>query len=155
MSTTLSRPALGFAAGFLSHLVFQGALGVTLHAAGLLPGLPWSLEPVPPFDVPKTLSLGFWAGLWGLGYALVERPLTARLGWLVGGLALGLPALLVWWFVSLPLAGAGVAGGFEPVALLIHVAFHAIFGVGTAILFRAAQPLARRPGRAPLLSPRG
>jgi hypothetical protein len=57
------RLVLGFAAGFLSHLIFQGAFGSALYAANLLPGLPWSLAPVPPLGVPRSLSLGFWAGL--------------------------------------------------------------------------------------------
>jgi hypothetical protein len=63
MSTTSTRLLLGFLAGFLSHLIFQGALGSIFYAADLVPALPWSLMPVPPFGVPKSLSLAFWAGL--------------------------------------------------------------------------------------------
>jgi hypothetical protein len=46
--------------------------------------------PVPPFGVPKTLNLGFWAGLWGVGYALIEPRLTALFGRWLGGLVYGL-----------------------------------------------------------------
>ena len=77
---------LGFVAGFLSHLIFQGAFGSVLYAASLLPALPWSLAPVPPLAVPSSLSLGFWAGLWGVVYVLLEGQLTALLGWWAGGL---------------------------------------------------------------------
>jgi hypothetical protein len=76
-----STLVLGFVAGFLSHLIFQGAFGSVLYAASLLPALPWSLAPVPPLGVPSSLSLGFWAGLWGVVYVLLEGQLTALLGW--------------------------------------------------------------------------
>jgi hypothetical protein len=83
--------------------------------------------PVPPLGVPKTLSLAFWAGLWGLVYALLERRLTALLGWWAGGLAFGLLPLAVYWFVVLPLKG---------------------FGIGAAIIFRSGLALAQRRLRA-------
>src|SRR5437667_5243964 len=51
-----------------------------LNAAHLVLALPWSLMPVPPLGVPKRLSLGFWAGFWGLVYPVLEPPLTARAG---------------------------------------------------------------------------
>ena len=89
MSLT-SRLCLGFLAGLLSHLIFQGGFGASLYAVHLLPALPWSLTSVPPLGVPKTLSLGFWAGLWGLAYALLERRLTARFGLWLGGFVFGL-----------------------------------------------------------------
>jgi hypothetical protein len=146
MPTTWTRLILGFAAGFLSHLIFQGALGATLHAAHLVPALPWGLEPVPPLGVPRTLSMGFWAGLWGMVYAPLEPRLTARLGRWAGGLAFGVGPLLGHWFVALPLKGAGVGGGFDPSVAPIHVAFHAAFGLGTAVLFGLA--LSRRRFRA-------
>jgi len=52
-----------------------------LYAAHLVLALPWSLMPVLPLGVPKSLSLGFWAGLWGLVYAVLEPRLTALFGW--------------------------------------------------------------------------
>jgi hypothetical protein len=144
MATTSIRLFLGFIAGFLSHLIFQGALGSALYAAHLLPALPWSLMPVPPLGVPMTLSLAFWAGLWGLVYAVLEPRLTARFGWWAGGLIFGLAPLLVYWFVVLPLKGLGVGGGFDLAMAPIHVAFHAVFGIGTAIIFRSGLALAPR-----------
>jgi hypothetical protein len=148
MSATSTRLLLGFLAGFLSHLIFQGGLGGILYAANLVPTLPWSLTPVPPLGVPKSLNLGFWAGLWGLAYALAERRLTARLGWWSGGLVFGIAPLVVFWFVVLPLKGFGVGGGFHPAMVPIQVAFHAVFGIGTALIFRSGLVLARRRVRA-------
>jgi hypothetical protein len=114
----------------------------------VLPALPWSLTPVPPFGVPKTLSLGFWAGLWGLAYALLEPRLTARLGWWLGGLVFGALPLAVLWFVVLPLKGVAIGGGFQLAMVLIGVGFHAAFGIGVAIIFRLGLGLARRKASA-------
>jgi hypothetical protein len=143
MSMT-SRLFLGFLAGFLSHLIFQGGFGASLYAAHLLPALPWSLTSVPPLGVPKTLSLGFWAGLWGLAYALLERRLTARFGWWLGGFVFGLAPLAVYWFVVLPLKGMGMGGGFHPAVMPIEIGFHEAFGIGVAIIFRSGLAFARR-----------
>ena len=148
MTTTVTRLFLGFLAGLLSHLIFQGAFGSILYAAHVLPALPWSLTPVPPFGVPKTLSLGFWAGLWGLAYALLEPRLTARLGWWLGGLVFGALPLAVLWFVVLPLKGVAIGGGFQLAMVLIGVGFHAAFGIGVAIIFRLGLNLARRRAQA-------
>src|SRR3546814_3470874 len=84
-----------------------------LQAAGVaFPFAAWSLEPVPPLAVPRSLSAAFWGGLWGVVYALLEPKLTARLGWLAGGLVFGALPVLVLWFVVLPLQGLPVGGGF-------------------------------------------
>jgi hypothetical protein len=149
VSTTSTRLFLGFLAGFLSHLIFQGAFGSILYAANLLPALPWSLTPVPPLGVPRSLNLGFWAGLWGSVYALLERRFTAPFGWLAGGLVFGLLGpLLVFWIVVLPLKGAGFGGGFHLAMVPIHVGFHAAFGIGVAIIFRSLLALASPAVRA-------
>ena len=144
MSGTSSRLLLGFGAGALSHVIFQGGLGAIFYAAGMIPELLWSLKPVPPFGVPTTLNFAFWAGLWGMVYALLEPRLTARLGRVPGGLVFGLAPLLVFWFVVLPLKGAGIGGGFPAKAVLIYGGFHLIYGIGLALIFGAALGLTRR-----------
>ncbi|TWT10672.1 hypothetical protein [Reyranella sp. CPCC 100927] len=149
MSSTATRLWFGFLAGFLSHLIFQGGFGGILYAAHLLPTLPWSLASVPPLGVPKSLSLGFWAGLWGLLYAVLERRLTVLHAWWSGGLVFGVALPLVaYWFIVLPLKGAGIGGGFHLAMVPIEVGFHAVFGIGVAILFRFGLALVRRWGRA-------
>ena len=150
---TSTRLLLGFLAGFLSVLSFQSGLVAILHAAGAVPSapwsLPWSLAPVPPFGVPRSLSAAFWGGLWGVAYALLEPRLTARLGWWPGGLAFGavLPVLVLW-FVVLPLKGQPVGGGFAPSGVLLAIIVHAAFGLGTALVFRFGLRLAGRSGLA-------
>jgi hypothetical protein len=148
MTTTVTRLFLGCLAGLLSHLIFQGAFGGTLYAAHIVPALPWSLTPVPPLGVPKTLSLGFWAGLWGVGYVLLEPRLSARFGWWLGGLVFGFAPLAALWFVVLPLKGLGIGGGFHLVMVQIAVASHLLFGIGVAIIFRLGVILARWRSRA-------
>ena len=144
MASFPTRLSLGFLAGSLSYLLFQGAFGSALYVAQVIPSLPWSLAPVPPFDLPKSLSLGFWAGLWGVAYALLEPRLTARLGWVLGGLVFGLAPLSVYWLVVLPLKNLGIGGGFHSSMMLIELGFHAVFGIGLAILLRTGFVLIRR-----------
>ena len=144
MSGTSTRLLIGFGAGALSHLIFQGGLGTIYFAADLIPALPWSLKPVPPLGVPATFNLAFWAGLWGLLYALVEPRLAPRVGRLASGLVFGVAALLVRWFVVLPLKGAAVAEGLQAEAILVYVGFHLIFGIGLALIFGVGRSLARR-----------
>lgn len=144
MPNLSTRLALGFGAGFVSHLVFQGAFGSALYAAHILPSLPFSLAPVPPLGVPRTVSLGAWAGIWALLYVALEPWLTARLGRWLGGIAFGVLPLLGHWFVALPLKGMGVGGGFHAGTVPIEVGFHLIFGLGVAVLFGAGLALVER-----------
>lgn len=144
MTTTSTRLFLGFSAGALSHVTFQGALGAAYYAAGMIPGLIWSLQPVPPYGVPLTVNLAFWAGLWGIAYGLLEPRLTARVGRIGGGLVVGVAALLARWFIVLPLKGAPVAEGLDPGAVVVFVGFHLIFGLGLALIYAAALRLTRR-----------
>jgi hypothetical protein len=150
---TLMRLVVGFVAGFLSVLIFQMATIALLQAAGVaFPFAAWSMEPVPPFGVPLSLSAAFWGGLWGIVYALLEPKLTARLGWAVGGLVFGILPVLVLWIVVLPLKGLPVAGGFTLPGMLIGIIVHVAFGFGTALFFRLG---CRLIGRRDALSPAG
>lgn len=149
MITLPARLLTGFAAGVLSNLLVEGAVGALLHAAGLLPGLPWNFTPVPPLGVPQSASLAFWAGLFGVAYALLEPRFTARLGRRGGALAYGLLVpLLVDWFVVLPLKGRGLGGGFQPDAVLVDIALNAALGIGAVAIYWAARGLARGRARA-------
>ncbi len=148
MSTIPTRLAIGFAAGALSHLVFQGAYGSLLHAAQLLPALPWSLMPTQPLGVPQSVSLAFWAGLWGVGYAAVEPQLTARVGRWLGALLLGAVALISHWFIAQPLKGFGIGGGFHASKMAIEIGFAVVFGLGLAALFKAGLRFVRQQAQA-------
>jgi protein-S-isoprenylcysteine O-methyltransferase Ste14 len=77
-------------------------------------------------------------------YALLERRLTARLGRLRGGAAVGLASVLIFWLVVLPLKGSGIAD-LPPGEIAIDLAFDLVFGIGIALLYWAALHLGRRP----------
>ena len=145
MHTMSKRLMIGFGAGALSHVIFQGALGTILYAVGLQPELVWSLKPMPPLAVPTTVNNMFWDGLWGLLYALLEPRLTRSLGRMDGGLVLGLASLWIFWFLVLPLKGSGL-GGLDGAEIAIDVAFDLVFGLGIALLFWAGMILTRQPG---------
>ncbi|HKU97081.1 MAG TPA: hypothetical protein VJR58_17480 [Vineibacter sp.] len=78
---------------------------------------------------------------------MLERHLTARLTWWLGGLVFGLAPLVAYWLVVLPLKGAGIGGGFHLPMMPIEIGFHAVFGVGTAVIFRYGRALSRWLGR--------
>jgi len=136
-----NRLAAGFAAGFLSVLVFSSGTIALYHAGTPVPFSPWSMAPVPPFGVPQTLSAAFFGGLWGVAYAAVEPWLPARLGWLAGGLVFSVLPLLVLWFVAFPLKGIPVGGGFTAFGMQQGIVLHAVFGLGLAIFFRIIRRL--------------
>jgi hypothetical protein len=141
-----TRLAMGFVAGFISVWIFSNGVIALLYAAGApVPLTPWSMTPVPPFGLPRSVSGAFWGGLWGVVYALLEPRLTARLGWWCGGLAFGavLP-LFTLWFVVMPLKGIPIGGGFTPTGVPVDILLHAVFGLGTAIVFRLVSGLVGR-----------
>ena len=59
------RSALGFAAGFLSVLVFHQTFLTLLHAMGMTSFAPFPLRPTAPFGIPQIVSLAWWGGIWG------------------------------------------------------------------------------------------
>src|SRR3546814_602790 len=123
-------------------MVFSsGTIALYQLAGAPVPFAPWSMAPVSPFGVPQTLSAAFFGGLWGMVYAAIEPRVTARLGWLGGGLTFGLLPLLVLWFVVFPLKGIPLGGGFTAFGLQQGVVLHVAFGLGLAIFFRIARYL--------------
>ena len=143
-----TRLAAGFVAGFLAVLIFSGSAIAVLHAAALFPMPGWSLMPVPPFGVPQSLVSGFWGGLWGVAYALLEPRLTKHLGWWPGGLVFGAVLPFAVFLLVVPaLKGMTIGPGLVPSMFLLSLFLHAVFGLGTAILFRLGQHLVGRKAR--------
>ncbi len=141
MTPVVNRLLVGFGAGALSHLLFQGALGTALFATDLAPALIWSVEPVPPLGVPTTLNNMFWDGLWGMLYGALAPWLVARLGRVGSGAVLGLSSLLIFWLLVLPLKGSEITALHGP-DLAIDIAFDLVFGIGTALLYWAGTRVA-------------
>lgn len=125
-----------FIAGFVATLVFhQGLLWVLIHGnPGAL--VVWDMNPVPPFGVPRVLSLSFWAGLWGVVLWLVIRSSRGRAYWLKA-LAFGaLAPTLVSMFLVAPLKGQAIAFGWNPKFIVGALLVNAAWGLGTALIMR-------------------
>jgi hypothetical protein len=134
---------LGFAAGFISVLVFHQGVIWLLHAAGALPNPPFPLRPVGPLGVPQVYSLAFWGGVWGVVVAAI---LWARPGWhpvLVGLLVGGIACVLVGYTLVAWLRGQPPMGGWDPNRWWRSVVINGGFGLGTGLLL---LPFRRRRG---------
>jgi hypothetical protein len=129
------RLVLGFAAAFLSTLVFHQIGLAMLHALGVTPAIPWSLKPVPPFGVPAVISLAFWGGVWGVVLVLCE-PWLARApgGYWLGVIVFGavFPTLAAW-FIVFPLKGLPAAGGFHLPGITVGPIVNGLWGLGTGV----------------------
>ena len=103
---------VGFVAGFVSVLVFhQGAAGL-LHALGLTPRAPYSLQPTQPLGVPVLISISFWGGVWGALLAAVSGILIAPVNTIFydSGFLIGLKAFvgaIIGGLVSFPVTAIG------------------------------------------------
>jgi hypothetical protein len=140
--TILRIAALGFLAGAIGVLVFHQGLILILHVVGGMPFTPYSLKPTAPFDVPQVFSLAFFGGLWGIALILVMAKIRGAdrlwVAFLFGGILPPLAAA----FIVTPLKGGNIADWFE----WRHVAFgfliNSVWGLGTALVYRAARRLA-------------
>ncbi len=129
------RIVIGFVAGFVGTLIFhQGMLG-TLHALGIAPIAPFSLQPTSPLGVPEVWSLAFWGGVWGIAYAFAEGLLTRWLGYWLGATLFGaiLPTL-AFRFIVMPLKDIP-AGNVSASLLITGLLVNAAWGLGTAFFF--------------------
>ena len=134
---------LGFVAGAIAVAIFLQLMLFLLTHAGMIQATPYSMRPVPPWNVPTVLNQMFWGGVWGLIFVLIitffprARPL-----WLVG-LLLGAIALpLVGWFVVAPLKAQPVMAGGNPTRMLASVLINGAWGLGMAFIFIALRDLA-------------
>ena len=144
MRTEKAFPFLvaGFIAGALAVLIFHQGTIALLHAGGVLPRGPYSMQPTNPLGVPQIWSITFWGGVWGAVLAaLLQRVDTGKL--VVASLVLGviLPTLVAW-FVVAPLKGQPMAAGFVPARMWIGPLVNGAWGLGTGIvlwLYRARR----------------
>ena len=135
------RASHGFLAAVLAVLTFHQGLWGLLYLVSWMPRPPYPLTPSGPLGVPLLLNFCFWAGLYGVAYALVLPRLPRMPGWL-SGLGLGLLAALVGWFVVAPLKGQPLAGGFDPMRMLISVLINGFWGIGVGIILPMLLPKA-------------
>jgi hypothetical protein len=48
-------------------------IAALLHAIGITPRVPYSMQPTPPLGVAQLWSLAFWGGVWGVALAAALR----------------------------------------------------------------------------------
>lgn len=159
-----SRIALGFVAGILATLIFH-EIGVGLcHLAGLTPNTPYNLARVPPFGLPRVISLAFWGGAWAVVFVLAERVMVRfSAGYWLAAAAFGAFVPTVFsWLVLAPFRGQPLGYGFHFSRTLSGLIVNGLWGFGTAIfltilagrrqaesaasLSRSGAPVARQPG---------
>jgi hypothetical protein len=133
---------LGFIAGAIGVIIFHQGLIWILDVTGVLPISPYSLKPVGPFGVPQVLSLAFWGGIWGIALILVmEEVRDANRLWVAfmfGGILPPLVGILI----VTPIKGGNVADWLEWRRILLAFLINAVWGLGTAIVYRFERRLA-------------
>ena len=131
------RAFLGFIAGAISLLIFHQGLLELLHFAGAAPPA-WSVQPVPPFGIPRVVDLCFWAGLWGVLFGLLLPRFTWPL-WRCG-IVLGFAAALVGWFVVAPLKGLPIAASWVPINMARSLLINGFYGLGVGLILPLLMP---------------
>lgn len=129
------RIALGFVAGFVSVLIFHQAAWAMFHVLNL-PGLgmppPYPTDPVPPFGVPRILSLCFWGGVWGALFGAVWRGARASNWW--AGILLGFTAGVFGLFVVAAIKGLPIGGGWQVGNWIKSLTINGTWGLGVGLL---------------------
>jgi hypothetical protein len=127
---------LAFAAGVIATFVFhQGGLAL-LHELGLTERSPFNMSPTRPLGVPAVFSLAFWGGVWGIVLAWFLG--SNKRGWYTRALLFGalLPTAVAL-FVVAPLKNQPIAAGWDVQLIVGAVILNALWGIGTALVFRA------------------
>ncbi|MGH7477234.1 MAG: hypothetical protein ACRELD_13255 [Longimicrobiales bacterium] len=134
----MKRVGIGFVCGFIAVLVFHQGMLAVLNAVGMTEARPFPTTATEPFGVPQIWSAAFWGGVWGVVFAWVERYFPRGAGYWLAALAFGAFALtLVAMLVVRPLKGQPLAAG-GATALMVGLLLNGAWGVGTALLLRAA-----------------
>lgn len=135
MVSIQKRVALGFVAAVISVLIFHQGIWSLLHYLAL-PGLgmppPFPIGLVPPFGVPRIVSLCFWGGVWGALFGAVWHGPRSSNWW--AGILLGFIASAFGLLVVLPLKGAPFAAGWALHAWIRSMLINGTWGLGVGIL---------------------
>lgn len=129
---------IAFIGGFLSVLIFHQPMLAILKAAAFAPEklIPYAMTPTTPLGIPRTFSLAFWGGIWGLVLAIALTWTRGLSYWLSGFILGALFPSIVNWFIVLPLKGEPVGGGWAFPGVATALIINGIWGLGTALLFR-------------------
>jgi hypothetical protein len=122
---------VGFLSGALSVLLCHQVIAALLHAIGITPRVPYSMQPTQPLGVAQVWSLVFWGGVWGVVLAVALRRLAD--GALVIAAAIFgalFPSLVAWTLVA-SMKGQPLFAGGAPKALMAGLLVNAAWGLGT------------------------
>ena len=135
MVSLSKRMLFGFIAGAVSVVTFHAAVWALLHFLEI-PGLtmppPYPTDAIPPFGVPRIVSLSFWGGLWGLAFAAVWRGRRDSLWW--GGLLLGLAAVVTGFTLVAALKGLPIGGNWAWNNWFRSILINGTWGLGVGII---------------------
>lgn len=143
----------GFFAGVFATLIFHQLVLAILWGLGIAPFAPFSMAPTHPFGLPAVISLAFWAGIWGIVFALVQGRFPPRFGYWVSAFFFGaiLPSLVAL-LIVLPLKGKPLGGGWHAPLLVTAFLINGAWGVGAGVFFKLLVCGFHETGQHPQLS---
>ena len=131
---------VGFLSGAVSVLLFHQGIAALLHAIGITPRAPYSMQPTKPLGIAQLWSIVFWGGVWGVVLAAALRRF-ADSALVIAATIFGaiFPSLVAWTLVASmkgqPLFADGAAKGLM-VGLLVNAAWGLGTGTGLALFGR-------------------
>ena len=129
--------AAGFIAGFLATPVFHQPVLAVLHVLSVTDRKVYNFDPIPPVGVPALLSLSFWGGVWGIALAAAQDRFGRHHGDLGFAVLFGaIGPTLGTWFVSAPMHGRGLGGGWYAGEMLTSILVNGAWGIGTTLVLR-------------------
>ena len=131
MPSAPMRAFLGFIAAAIAVLTFHQGMVAALNQFGFASVL-YPTTPVPPFGVPRIVSLCFWGGLYGAAFGLIAPRFTWPM-WLCG-VILGVIAALVGMFIVAPIKGAPIANGWAPLLIGRSLLINGCWGLGVGLI---------------------
>jgi hypothetical protein len=138
MTSFSNRIFLGCVAGAIAVLTFHQPALQIFFWLGLAPQAAFRIAQVPPFHAPMVASITFWGALYGGVFGWAAPRLKGAL-W-VNGLAAGLCAMLLSWFVVRPLAGNPIAFGWQTPAMLQSFVACELWGAGLGLILPILLP---------------
>jgi hypothetical protein len=138
MTSFSTRIFLGCVAGAIAVLAFHQTALQIFFWLGLAPHAAFRIAQVPPFHAPMVASITFWGAIYGGVFGWVAPRLKGPL--CVNGLAAGVCAMLLSWFVVRPLAGNPIAFGWQTQAMLQSFVACELWGFGLGLILPMMLP---------------
>jgi hypothetical protein len=145
MANIQTRIGLGFVAAVISVLIFHQGMWALLHVLAV-PGLtmppPFPMDHIPPFGVPRIVSLCFWGGLWGAAFGAVWRGPPSSYWW--AGLILGAIAAATGLIIVAAIKGLPIGGGWNLMNWIRSLLINGSWGLGVGLILTAFSSRAAR-----------